>query len=67
MSRQWMHDAFGEPDNAAPPRKVANKSFGWTERYAIEDLHMPIAMQVSYDLDEMVKKITFLPTSDLRW
>jgi hypothetical protein len=56
MSRQWMHDTFGEPDKAAPPRKVANKSFGWTERYALEDFHMPVAMQVSYDLDEMVKK-----------
>lgn len=67
MSRQWVHDTFGEPDKAAPPRKVANKSFGWTERYAIEDFHMPIAMQVSYDLVEMVKKITFLPTSALRW
>ncbi|MBK4714883.1 MULTISPECIES: DUF6392 family protein [Tenebrionibacter/Tenebrionicola group] len=67
MPRQWVHDTFGKPDKAAPPRKVANKTFGWTERYAIEDFHMPIAMQVSYDLEEMVKKITFLPTSALRW
>ncbi|SER31739.1 hypothetical protein SAMN05216522_1283 [Rosenbergiella nectarea] len=56
MPRQWVHDTFGEPDNAAPPRKVANRSFGWTERYAIRDFHIPIAMQVSYDLDGMVKK-----------
>jgi hypothetical protein len=67
MPRQWVHDTFGEPDKAVPPRMVANKSFGWTERYTIEDFHIPIAMQVSYDLENMVKKLTFLPTSELRW
>lgn len=67
MSREWVNGTFGEPDKAAPPRRVANKSFGWIERYTIEDFHIPIAMQVSYDSEEMVKKITFLPTSELRW
>lgn len=58
-SRQWIHENFGKPDKLVPPRKVAKKTFGWTERYTIEDFNIPITMQVSYDLEEMIKKINF--------
>lgn len=67
MSRQWMHENFGTPIRSAPPEIVMKRAFGWTELYALDDYHIPITMQVSYDLMENVKSITFMPTSELRW
>ncbi|MEA9390591.1 DUF6392 family protein [Acerihabitans sp. TG2] len=67
MSREWMHETFGKPDKEEPPQVIAKIAFGWTERYTAVGFDMPIAMQVSYDLQGMVKKVTFLPTSELRW
>ncbi|MDR0807355.1 MAG: pyocin immunity protein, partial [Enterobacteriaceae bacterium] len=31
------------------------------------DFSIPTSMQVDYDLFEKVKRITFLPTSEVRW
>ena len=67
MSREWVHKTFGKPDKAEPPQVVANLAFGWTERFTAVRYQLPITMQISYDLQEMVKKVTFLPTSELRW
>lgn len=67
MSRIWIHQAFGEPEGAVAPRAIMNRSFGWVEKYTVEDFHTPITMQINYDLDEMVKEVAFILTSEIRW
>lgn len=67
MSREWVHTALGEPERSSPPEVFMKRAFGWTELYTLEGFHIPISMQVSYDLGEMVKSLTFLPTSEVRW
>jgi hypothetical protein len=67
MSREWIHKTFGEPEGSIVPKVIMKQSFGWVEKFTVEDFHIPITMQIRYDLQEIVKKITFLPTSELRW
>ncbi|GKX63350.1 Uncharacterised protein [Pragia fontium] len=67
MNRAWIHNKFGEPEKALPPRPRLNKYVGWTELYTVMDAHIPTSMQISYDLLERVKSITFLPTEKVRW
>lgn len=67
MSRTWIHQAFGEPEGTVGPRTIMNRSFGWVEKYTVEDFHTPITMQINYDLNEMVKEIAFILTSEIRW
>lgn len=67
MSRQWVHDNFGEPDKSIPPKVMFKQEFGWRYRFAIEDFHIPITMIMLFDMDDMVKDVTFIPTSKLRW
>ena len=67
MSRIWIHQAFGEPEGTVAPKTIMNRSFGWVEKYIVEDFHTPITMQINYDLDEMVKEVAFILTSEIRW
>lgn len=67
MSRSWVHETFGEPDKSTPPEVFMKMKIGWIERFTLEDFHMPLAMCVYYDMDEMVESVTFLPISRLRW
>ncbi|MGV3345356.1 DUF6392 family protein [Enterobacteriaceae bacterium LUAb1] len=67
MSRQWIHETLAEPDKIQPAKMVAGLSFGLTERYTLEGFHISVALQIRYDENEMVQKMTFLPTSELRW
>lgn len=67
MSRRWVHEKFGEPDNSIPPRTIMKQNIGWVERFTIEGFHLPITMQIRYDLSEMVEVVTFILTSELRW
>lgn len=67
ISREWGHKIFGEPDNAVAPKVLAMITFGWVERFTIDDFSIPVTMRIGYDLREMVKDVTFLPTSELRW
>ena len=67
MSRIWIHQAFGEPEGTVAPRTIMNRSFGWVEKYTVEDFLTPITMQVDYDLDDMVKEVAFILTSEIRW
>ncbi|NHB92849.1 DUF6392 family protein [Photorhabdus cinerea] len=67
MSREWMYKQFGKPEKSLPPRKRLKKDIGWTELYTCLGFHIPISMQVDYDLLERVKEVTFLPTSEVRW
>ncbi|RAW97784.1 MULTISPECIES: DUF6392 family protein [unclassified Photorhabdus] len=67
MSRQWIHEHFGEPEKSLPPRKRLTREIGWTELYTLLDFRIPTSMQVDYDLLERVRLVTFLPTSEVRW
>ncbi|OCA53228.1 hypothetical protein Phpb_03712 [Photorhabdus namnaonensis] len=35
MSRQWIHEHFGEPEKSLPPRKRLTKKIGWTDLYTL--------------------------------
>lgn len=67
MSRQWVHMQFGDPDKFLPPRKRLRKNIGYTELFTMVDFHMPISMQIDYDLMDMVKEVAFIPTAEIRW
>lgn len=67
MTRSWIHDQLGEPDKALPPRKRLRKEIGWTERYTLVDFHIPITLQIDYELNEYVRELAFIPTSEIRW
>lgn len=67
MSRQWVHENFGEPENSIPPRVILKQEIGRIERFTVEDFHISITMQIRYDMADMVVAVTFLPTSKLRW
>ena len=67
MSRQWVHENFGEPENSIPPRVIMKQEIGRIERFSVEGLHIPVTMQIRYDMADMVVAVTFLPTSELRW
>lgn len=67
MTRQWVHDTFGEPDKSVPPKTVMKMTMGWVDRFAVEEFHIPITMQIRYDIQDKVEAVTFLPTSNLRW
>ncbi|MBS9430556.1 DUF6392 family protein [Photorhabdus akhurstii] len=67
MSRQWVHEHFGEPEKSLPLRKRLTREIGWTELYTLLDFRIPTSMQVDYNLLEQVRMVTFLPTSEVRW
>ncbi|MCE1787658.1 DUF6392 family protein [Enterobacter hormaechei] len=43
---------------------MLRNQFGWKDLYRFTD---EISMQISYDMMERVKSVTFLPTSEVRW
>lgn len=67
MNRSWVHVTFGEPDKFLPPRKRLRKDIGYTDLFTVTDFHIPISMQIAYDLHERARLVTFLPTSEVRW
>ena len=67
MVRPWVHAQFRPPDKFLPPRKRLRKEVGYTDLFTVIDFHIPISMQVDYDLQEQVKEIAFIITSELRW
>ncbi|PHM29428.1 DUF6392 family protein [Xenorhabdus innexi] len=67
MGRQWMHEKLGTPDKFLPPRKRIKKEVGWTELYSALKFEVPVSMQLDYDLQENVKEITFILTSEVSW
>ncbi|MGV7962867.1 DUF6392 family protein [Photorhabdus tasmaniensis] len=66
MSRQWIHENFGEPEKFHPPEIIMKQQFGWTELYTLLDFRIPTSMQVDYDLFERVESVIFLPASEVR-
>ncbi|MGV3345565.1 DUF6392 family protein [Enterobacteriaceae bacterium LUAb1] len=67
MSIDWVHSNFGGPLRSVEPKVVMRKYVGRAELYQLEGFNPPVSMQIRYDSFGFVKKITFLPTSDLRW
>lgn len=67
MSRQWVHEHVGEPLRSIPPQVIMRRAFGWTDLYEARGRSIPTSMQISYDVTDNVRSITFMPTSELRW
>lgn len=67
MSRQWVHKNIGEPLRSTPPKVIMRRAFGWTDLYEATGWPIPISMQINYDVQDNVRSVTFMPTSELRW
>ncbi|PQQ31009.1 pyocin immunity protein [Photorhabdus luminescens] len=64
MDRVWVRENLGNSIKSIPPRQILRRQFGWKDLYRFKD---EISMQISYDMMERVKSVTFLPTSEVRW
>ncbi|AKJ41154.1 DUF6392 family protein [Pragia fontium] len=67
MNRTWVHNLLGKPEKVEPPKVFLKDHYGWVELYRYENPTIPTSMQISYDLQERAKYISFLPTSKVRW
>lgn len=67
MLRDYVHGFFGTPVKSSPPEIILKRQFGRIELYSLEGKYFPTSMQINYTLDEVVKTITFLLTSTVRW
>lgn len=67
MSRQWVHENIGEPLRSIPPQVIMRRAFGWTDLYEAKGRAIPTSMQISYDVTDFVRSVTFMPTAELRW
>jgi len=67
MPRHWVHETFGDPDKSIPPKIVLKTSFGWRDRFIIEDFHIPITMVILFDTDDIAKSVAFIPTHRMKW
>ncbi|MEE9658960.1 DUF6392 family protein [Enterobacter cloacae complex sp. CARB60] len=67
MNRKWVHENIGEPLRSTPPKVIMKRSFGWTDLYEAKGYVNPTSMQISYDVADSVRSVTFMPTSELRW
>ncbi|MBI0274716.1 pyocin immunity protein [Hafnia alvei] len=67
MSRQWVHEHIGAPLRCIPPKVIMKRAFGWTDLYEAKGLSIPTSMQISYDMIDKVRSVTYMPTSELRW
>lgn len=67
MTRQWVHENIGEPLRSIPPQVIMRRAFGWTDLYEAKGRAIPTSMQISYDVMDYVRSVTFMPTSELRW
>ncbi|MBS9435438.1 DUF6392 family protein [Photorhabdus hainanensis] len=66
MNRQWVDKNLGKPIKSAPPFEALTYRFGWTYLYSYQD-KSEISMQISHDVLDRVSRVTFLPTSEVRW
>lgn len=67
MSRDWIMTTLGKPVGSVEPRKVLRHSLGWVDKYYLNNTNIPITMQIDYDLNNFVKEISYIITSELRW
>lgn len=66
MTRQWVHEQFGTPDKSYQPQIIMKRQFGWKDLFSIAGFRIPTSMRITYDLDDRVKAVTYLPTSEVR-
>ncbi|STQ12203.1 Uncharacterised protein [Enterobacter cloacae] len=62
-----FNENLGEPLRSAPPYTVMNRDYGWTDLYEVKDHDIPTSMQINYDVEDSVRSITYMLTSELRW
>lgn len=67
MTREWVHEVFGEPEKSTPPEVFMKRQIGWIERYSLKGTENPTTIVFHYDTEEIAEAVTFLPTSKLRW
>ena len=67
MLRSWVHENVGVPTRSSSPKVIMKKEFGWTDLYERKDGPLAVSMQVNYDVNDNVRRVTFLPTAELRW
>ncbi|MGQ7742725.1 DUF6392 family protein [Pectobacterium brasiliense] len=67
MSHQWIHENIGEPENSITPKVIMKQEICWIEKLSIIGIHIPITMQIRYDMHEMAGTVTYPPTSARRW
>ncbi|OXU38424.1 DUF6392 family protein [Enterobacter cloacae] len=67
MSRQWIHEHFGEPLRSSPPKTIMRRALGWVDLFDAATGDIPVSMQIDYDVKDNALSVTFMPTSELRW
>ncbi|MCC8373736.1 MULTISPECIES: DUF6392 family protein [Photorhabdus] len=66
MNHQWVDKNLGKPIKSAPLFEALTYRFGWTYLYSYQG-KSEISMQVLHDVLDRVSRVTFLPTSEVRW
>lgn len=67
MSRQWVHENLGAPLRSVPPKVIMKRAFGWTDLYEARGRTYPTSIQISYDVEDNARSVTYMATSELRW
>jgi len=67
MSRDWIMNTLGQPVGSVEPRKVLRHSLGWADKYQLDNTPISITMQIDYDLNNFVKEVSYILTSEMRW
>ncbi|ADF63725.1 DUF6392 family protein [Enterobacter cloacae] len=67
MSRQWIHEHFGEPLRSSPPKTIMRRALGWVDLFDAATGDIPVSMQIDYDVMDNALSVTFMPTSEHRW
>lgn len=67
MSRDWVMTTLGQPLGSVEPRKILRHSLGWCDKYQLHNTHIPVTMQIDYDLSNFVKEVSYTITSEMRW
>ncbi|PLR43209.1 MULTISPECIES: DUF6392 family protein [Yersiniaceae] len=67
MTRSWVHENIGSPLRSTPPKVIMRRAFGWTDLYEAKGRPVPTSMQISYDVMDNVRSVTFMLTAELRW
>lgn len=67
MNIERVHSVFGEPIRSVPPKVIMKRNIGRADLYSVDGLHIPVSMQIRYDMCGMVESVSFFPTSELRW
>lgn len=67
MSMAWVHSTYGQPLRSVEPKVVMRRAVGRADLYSVKGYSPLLYMQIRYDMSYNVQKITFFPSSELRW